>query len=143
MSQKCPQDVGHGLGELALVNGMIHQSHPAIAGLLVDAERGVPHSQLGISAALQVVLWAAEAKQQKQSQSLFSPGQICRRVHGTQQIVPGNLPVECSHQTLDAIAADRPIDVIFSQSGRLVIHERGITFEDWGICIAAVKQPAP
>jgi hypothetical protein len=143
VSQKRSQDVGHGFRELTLVNGLIHQRHPAIAGLLVDAERGVSHSQLGMSAALQVVLWAAEAKQKKQSQTLFGPGQICRRVHGTQQIVPGNLPVECSHQTLDAIAADRPIDVIFSQRRRRGIHERGITSEDWGVCIAAVKQPAP
>ena len=38
--------------------------------------------------------------------------QVLRRIHGTQQVVAGNLPVECRHQTLKSLGTDNRIDLV-------------------------------
>lgn len=126
MSKEVPQHLRNWIRELAFFDGLIHQSHPAITGLLIDGEGGVSHSQLRVSPSLQVVLWTTEAKHQKQTQTFLGAGQILRRVHWAKQIIIGDLAIERGNQTRDSGLADGCVEFIFGECGRWVMHGRRI-----------------
>ena len=65
VAKECPEDGGNIFAELALRDRVIHQLHPAVAGVLIDGERGVAQAEFRMAAVLQIILWSAEAKEQE------------------------------------------------------------------------------
>jgi hypothetical protein len=75
----------------------------------------MPGAQPGMSPLLNVALRAAKTVNQKIPQALFGGNKIVRRIHGTEDPVPGNTPVKCRDQPRDPELTDEVEDVNFLQ----------------------------
>ena len=96
-----------------LVDGAIHEDHPAVTGALIQAKRVVADAKLGMAALLDVALRAAESVHQKIPQPLLRTRQIVRRIHRSEDLVARNLRIERAHQTLEAVLANLPVHFAF------------------------------
>ena len=66
-------------------------------------------------ARLDVARRTAETAYQKIAQPLFGAYKILCRIHRTEDVVGGNLPVECRDEAFEAFFADRGVDLMFFQ----------------------------
>ena len=117
VAKKVFQDLAGRGTELAFLDRLIHQQHPAITGGLIDCEGRVASTQGRMPSLLQIVLRTTKAKCQKHPQSFFSTRQIMGRIHGPQQIVGRNAAIKGSRQPLDAVGAQHCVQIVFGHRG--------------------------
>ena len=66
--------------------------------------------------ALVDVAWrTSEAADQKVAQTRFGCREVIRRIHGAQNIVPGDLRIERADQPSEALFPNPRVDLLFSQ----------------------------
>ena len=93
-------------GQPGLGERPFHQRYPAISGALIDGEGEVSLPQSGVTPLLDVVLRAAETKDQEIPQPLLGSGQIIGGIDRTKDIVLGNLAVKSADKTGETVVAD-------------------------------------
>lgn len=112
----------------------IHQLHPAIASLLIDDERHVPHSQTRMSALVNIGFGSSKSIDQKIGQSFLGMSQSVRWIHRSQQVIAGNATIELRDQSAQSCFADEVVNRfwfgfahrLFSHRfGRVRFHRRG------------------
>lgn len=92
--------------QLRLVKRRIHELHPAVARGLINHERSMSHPQSWMSAALDIALRSAKAKDKEISQPFFSARQVLLRIHRAQNVVIRNTAVEGRDKPREAFLAD-------------------------------------
>jgi DNA primase len=77
----------------------------------------MPHPQTRMPALLDVARGASETKDQKIAQTLFGALQIAGRVHGTQNVIAGNAPVERGDQPAESFLANQRVNFLTVNHG--------------------------
>ena len=123
-----PEEVAHERGDvvrkIGLVNGAVHQLHPAIPCLLVNRERHMTHPQTRVTTLLDIAWGTAEASDEKVAQSLFGADQVVRRIHRTKDVVAWHLSVKRAHDPGKPVFTNPFVDLFFRQ-----IHNSSMTDE--------------
>ncbi len=97
--------------QFRFIQRAIHQLYPAVARLLIQLERHVPHAKARMTALLHVSLRSAEAADEKVPQAQFGAIEIVLRIHGTEDVIGGNLPVKRGDEALETFFADLLVDI--------------------------------
>ena len=111
-------------GERGFDESVVHQRDPAVAGVDVDRETTVAHAEAGMAALLDISGGAAEAEDEELPKPGFGAVEIGGGIHGAEDVICGNLPVEGVNQAAKTIVADRLIDLIFGKGGGHIFHYR-------------------
>ena len=109
--------------------GVIHQAHPAISSRKVHGERDMTHAEPGMSSGFDVDGRSSKAEDEEIPEACLGLDHVASRVHGSENIVGRNLPVECCDKPPKAVFADCRVDLI-------VVHHRvvpGTRIIAWGI----------
>ena len=77
-----------------------------------------------VAAALDIVLRAAKAEHKEHAESFFSPGEVLRWVHGAEDIIDGDAPVEGCGKLLDSVSSDELVEVVFGDRGGVWVARR-------------------
>jgi hypothetical protein len=93
-------------GESGFGERVVHPLHPAVASRLIDSKREVPRTQAGMPSLGDIAIGTSEAIDQEVAKPLFGTWKIPLRIHGAQNIVFRDLPVEGTHQPGEAFLSD-------------------------------------
>ena len=122
------KEVAEGLfgfrGQGGFSEGVVHQRDPAVAGADVDGETAVAHAEAGMAALLDISGGAAEAEDEELAEAGFGAVEIGGGVHGAEDVIGGNLPVERVDQTAETIVANGLIDLVFGEGEGHIFHYR-------------------
>lgn len=100
-------------GEAGFGQGGIHQFDPAVARGLSDGEAGMAHPQPGMAALFEVARHPSETEEQEIAQALLGSGEIVVLVHGPEDVILRNPPVERGDQAGEPILADGRVEILF------------------------------
>ena len=93
-------------GELGDGEGVLHDQEPAVASGGGDGERGVAHAEGGVASLFDVARRAAEAADKKISEPNFGAGEVVSGIPGAEEVVGGDLGVECGDEAGEAVFAN-------------------------------------
>lgn len=77
----------------------------------------MPHPKAGMAPLLQISGRAAEAVDQKFAKAVFCTLHIVPGIHRSQDVIGGDLPVECRHQPLKSVFANQRVYFLIIHSG--------------------------
>jgi hypothetical protein len=110
--EKAAQDFFRLGRHIGVIESRRHQLQPAVTRRLIDLKGSVAHSQARMTALLDIVLRAAEAKDQKSAQTVFGSGKIAPAIHGAKNVIVWNLPVKRGNEFAKAFFADGRVYVL-------------------------------
>ncbi len=119
-------------GSAASRHRLPHQLHPTITSVLVNDKRPMPHTQPRVPTALDILHRAAKSEHQELPQPFFRARQIPRRIHRSQNVITGNLPVERRYQPRKAIFPNCLVNVRFFHAFML-LRTLQVVRHVWGI----------
>jgi hypothetical protein len=100
-------------GQRSFPKSTIHQTHPSVAGTLIDRKRRMPRAEAGMASLFDVRLRPPEPTDQEISEALLSTREILRRVHGSQKVVLRNQPIEGGDQARETFRANHGVNFEF------------------------------
>ena len=96
--------------QMGFCKGLLHEVDPAVARGAIDGEGIVARPEARMSAALDVMLRAAKAEDQEIAESHAGGLQVVSRIHGPEDVVGGDVPVEGGGEAVEAVVTDQLIN---------------------------------
>lgn len=93
--EEAKQNVGGFRRQICFEQCGTHQLHPAVASGLIDHKGRVAHTEAGMAAVFDVSLRTAKTVNEKTPEALFGTGKIAPAIHRAEDLVAGDLLIEC------------------------------------------------
>src|SRR4029077_16494351 len=94
----------------SFLKSTIHQTHPSVAGSLIDGKRRMPRAEARMASLFDVSLRPPEPTDQEISEALLSTREILRRVHGPKRVFWRAPPIEGGDQARETFGANHGIN---------------------------------
>src|SRR5271163_3757485 len=111
--EEFPKDFFGSAWQRSFPQRIVHEPHPAVAHSLIDGKGRMPRTEAGMASLFNVSLGSPQPADEEIPEALLGTGEILRRVHGGQEVVLRDLPIEGCDQARETFRANHGINFEF------------------------------